>query len=403
MRKNEKINIANFVSSRGISRFGDILFDFANSTFLSSINSKSLFLIGIYQAAENLIGILFNLLGGVIADRFKRKKILLSTNIISGIGCIILSFITVEKWLIYGIVLTNIILAVLSSFSSPSYKSFTKEIVEKNNISKLNSYLEVVSTTVKVVVPLISVFLYDKLGIHGVLLLDGITFLFSGMLILFIKPELTERMDNNKISIKDIFVDLVMGFKYLLEYKVVFNLIILSALINFFLAAYNLLLPYSGLMFPKISSGLYGTILTAEATGGLLGAILSSLTNKSLNPSKMTLYLGLSGLSLLTTPILYFIFQSRIIILGPAIFSLFLAIFNIQFFSYVQQNVEVNFLGRIFGIIYTVAVLFMPIGTIIFTIALKPTFQFNFTIIGASILLLSGVFYNLFKKYSIRK
>ena len=156
-------------------------------------------------------------------------------------------------------------------------------------------------------------------------------------------------------------------------------------------------------MFPKISSGLYGTILTAEATGGLLGAILSSLTNKSLNPSKMTLYLGLSGLSLLTTPILYFIFQSRIIILGPAIFSLFLAIFNIQFFSYVQQNVEVNFLGRIFGIIYTVAVLFMPIGTIIFTIALKPTFQFNFTIIGASILLLSGVFYNLFKKYSIRK
>ena len=289
MRKNEKINIANFVSSRGISRFGDILFDFANSTFLSSINSKSLFLIGIYQAAENLIGILFNLLGGVIADRFKRKKILLSTNIISGIGCIILSFITVEKWLIYGIVLTNIILAVLSSFSSPSYKSFTKEIVEKNNISKLNSYLEVVSTTVKVVVPLISVFLYDKLGIHGVLLLDGITFLFSGILILFIKPELTERMDNNKISIKDIFVDLVMGFKYLLEYKVVFNLIILSALINFFLAAYNLLLPYSGLMFPKISSGLYGTILTAEATGGLLGAILSSLTNKSLNPSKMTL------------------------------------------------------------------------------------------------------------------
>ena len=47
----------------------------------------------------------------------------------------------------------------MSSFSSSSYKVFTKEIIEKDNISQLNSYLELVSTTIKVVVALCQVVL----------------------------------------------------------------------------------------------------------------------------------------------------------------------------------------------------------------------------------------------------
>lgn len=38
---------------------------------------------------------------------------------------------------------------------------------------------------------------------------------------------------------------------------------------DFFMAAYNLLLPYSNQMFPKITENIYGTFLTAEAVGGL--------------------------------------------------------------------------------------------------------------------------------------
>lgn len=108
--KAENKNISLLVSSRTISKIGDVMFDFANNTFLAGINPNSLFLVGIYQSLESLIGIFLNLFGGVVADSFNRKRIVIATDFLSGLACILLSFITKEKWLIYAIVVTNIIL-----------------------------------------------------------------------------------------------------------------------------------------------------------------------------------------------------------------------------------------------------------------------------------------------------
>ncbi|HEL1321902.1 TPA: MFS transporter, partial [Streptococcus equi subsp. zooepidemicus] len=121
--KIDKKNMAYLIISRGVSRIGDIMFDFANNTFLAGLNPTSLSLVAIYQSTESVIGVLFNLFGGVIADSFRRKKIIITTNILCGIACIVLSFITQEQWLIYAIVITNVILAFMSAFSGPSYKA----------------------------------------------------------------------------------------------------------------------------------------------------------------------------------------------------------------------------------------------------------------------------------------
>ncbi|HHK1632206.1 TPA: macrolide ABC transporter permease, partial [Streptococcus pyogenes] len=179
-----------------------------------------------------------------------------------------------------------------------------------------------------------------------------------------------------------------------------FIITVLSALVNFFLAAYNLLLPYSNQMFGEISTGLYGTFLTAEAIGGFIGAILSGFVNKELSSMRLILFLSLSGLMLMLAPPFYIMFHNAIILaLSPALFSLFLSIFNIQFFSLVQKDVDNDFLGRVFGIIFTITILFMPIGTGFFSVALNPNNSFNLFIIGSCITILSLVFRILFKKY----
>lgn len=397
-----KKNITYIIVSRGISRIGDIMFDFANNTFLAGLNPTTLSLVAIYQSLESLIGILFNLFGGVIADSFNRKKIIIGTNILCGISCIVLSFISPQKWLIHAIVITNVILAFMSAFSGPSYKAFTKEIVKKDNISQLNSLLETTSAVIKVTIPMIAIFLYNSLGIHGVLMLDGLSFLVAASLIFFIIPINEEVPTKEKITISEVFNDLKIGFEYIYSHRPLFTIIVLSAIVNFFLAAYNLLLPYSNQMFGEISSGLYGTFLTAEAIGGFIGSILSGLLNKSLSSKRLILFLTLSGLMLMSATPFYAMFHNIIILaFSPALFSLFLSIFNIQFFSIVQRDVDNEFLGRVFGIIFTVAILFMPIGTGFFSMVLNPTNTFNFFIIGMSITILSLVFGMLFKKYDI--
>ena len=376
------------------------MFDFANNTFLAGLNPTSLSLVAIYQSLESVIGVLFSLLGGAIADSFKRKKIIITTNIICGFACIIISFISQEQWLVYSIILTNIILAFMSAFSGPSYKAFTKEIVKKDSISQLNSFLETTSTVIKVTVPMIAIFLYKLLGIHGVLLLDGLSFLIAASLIFFITPVNEEVETKENMTIRGIFDDLKIGFTYVYGHKQILIIITLSALVNFFLAAYNLLLPYSNQMFGSISSGLYGTFLTAEAIGGFIGAILSGFINKSLSSKRLMLFLAYSGLMLMLVAPLYYMFRNVIILaFSPALFSLFLSIFNIQFFSIVQRDVDNEFLGRVFGIIFTVAILFMPLGTVFFSVVLNPNNTFNLFIIGVSITILSLIFSTLLKRY----
>lgn len=396
-------NIILILSSKSISEIGNVLFDFANNTFLAGINPTTFSLVAVYQSSESVIGILFNLFGGVIADTFRRKKIIIGTNILCGVACIILSFIFKEKWLIYAVVLANVILAFMSAFSGPSYKAFTKEIVKKDSISQLNSLLETTSTIIKVTIPMVAILLYKLLGIHGVLLLDGLSFLIAALLIFFIVPINEEVAKKEKMTIRGIFNDLKIGFKYVYSHKPIFIIIVLSALVNFFLAAYNLLLPYSNQMFGEISAGLYGTFLTSEVIGGFIGAMLSGFVNKELLSKRLVFFLSLSGLMLMLATPFYIMFHNIIILaFSPALFSLFLSIFNIQFFSIVQKDVDNEFLGRVFGIIFTVAILFMPIGTGFFSVALNPNNTFNFFIIGASITILSLVFGILFKKYNIR-
>lgn len=400
MKRFETRNIIYLINSRVISRIGDIMFDFANNTFLAGLNPTSLSLVAIYQSLESVIGVLFSLLGGAIADSFKRKKIIITTNIICGFACIIISFISQEQWLVYSIILTNIILAFMSAFSGPSYKAFTKEIVKKDSISQLNSFLETTSTVIKVTVPMIAIFLYKLLGIHGVLLLDGLSFLIAASLIFFITPVNEEVETKENMTIRGIFDDLKIGFTYVYSHKQILIIITLSALVNFFLAAYNLLLPYSNQMFGSISSGLYGTFLTAEAIGGFIGAILSRFINKSLSSKRLMLFLAYSGLMLMLVAPLYYMFRNVIILaFSPALFSLFLSIFNIQFFSIVQRDVDNEFLGRVFGIIFTVAILFMPLGTVFFSVVLNPNNTFNLFIIGVSITILSLIFSTLLKRY----
>lgn len=400
MENKKTKNISYLVMSKGVSKIGDIMFDFANNTFLAGLNPTSLSLVAIYQSLEKVIGVLFNLFGGVIADSFKRKKIIIGTNFLSGIACIVLSLISKEQWLVYAIVITNVILAFMSAFSGPSYKAFTKEVVKEDSISKLNSLLETTSTVIKVTIPMVAIFLYNILGVRGVLLLDGLSFLMAALLILFVTPVNEEVDTKEEMTINGVFNDLKVGFKYVYSHKPIFIIIILSALVNFVLAAYNLLLPYSSQMFEGISDRLYGSFLTAQAIGGFLGSILSGFVNRSLSSRRLLLFSACSGLMLMLTAPLYFIFHNLIILIfSPALFSLFLSIFNIQFFSIVQRDVDNEFLGRVFGIIFSVAILFMPLGTVFFSVVLNPNNTFNIFIIGVSITVLSLIFSTLLKRY----
>lgn len=396
MRKIERKNTGLLVTSSTISKIGDTLFDYVNNSFLASMNVKSMVLVGVYQALENVIGALFNLFGGVIADRFRRKKIIILSDFLSGLICLCLSLISKQTCLIYAVILTNALLAFLSAFSTPAYNAFTKEIVEKEQITLVNSYLQTVATLVKIIVPMLALGIYHVIGINGALILDGMSFLLSALIVAFVQPILEETSKNDDFSFKVIFDDLVSGFKYVICNRQIYLLIALSAGVNFFMAGYSLLLPYGNQMFPKITGDIYATFLTAEAIGGVIGAVVSGQMRRKLSTGQLMAMLFVFGGFVALAPVLYFVkAELFLMVLSPVGSGIFMTLFNIHSFSLVQREVASEYLGRVLGIVFTVAILFMPLGTALFTIIFSPSNPGNLLYLGISVMILSLIFLRL--------
>lgn len=70
-------------------------------------------------------------------------------------------------------------------------------------------------------------------------------------------------------------------------------------------------------------------------------------------------------------------------------FSIFLTMFNLELFTSLQRNVDDNYIGRVFSIIFTIAILFMPIGTFIFSNGFSTNGSIQYLIIGSGIVISS--------------
>ena len=75
---------------------------------------------------------------------------------------------------------------------------------------------------------------------------------------------------------KNILGDIKEGFKYLWQEKTIFYLLVISAFVNFFLAGYNLLIPYTDVIYQGKFQGFYSKVMVAEAIGGIVGSFAFS-------------------------------------------------------------------------------------------------------------------------------
>ena len=103
----------------------------------------------------------------------------------------------------------------------------------------------------------------------------------------------------------------------------------------------------------------------------------------------LILFLFGTGASLVLEPLFALTGNVYLCLLPFALFGIMLTAFNIQFMSYVQVAVGEAYLGRVFSIIFTVAVLFMPVGSFVFSFFTDAGNVNSFYIVGGGIMLLS--------------
>ncbi len=373
------------------SRFGNIIFDYANSISIVGAFAGKPWVLAIYQSSETIIQILFNLIGGAKADKGNRKRIVIITDILSAIICFLLSFFVDTGIMAQVMVVANALLALVYAFNSPTYKSMIREVIEKERIGFFNSIAHGGSEIVRVVGPIAGVALVGIIGVRGALIFDAATFAISAIAEAFLVKVSTE--ESVKREKKNVLKDIAEGFAYLLKEKKILFLVLLASFVNFFLAGYNLLLPYTNIVYEGAMDNFYSKALTMEAVGGIISSMVcAKVVNKfGNNVMALIMFLFGTGFVLVLEPVFSLFGIAYLCLIPFALFGVFLTAFNIQFMSYVQVAVDEKYLGRVFSIIFTVAVLFMPLGSIVFSAAVNPIDVKSFYFVGGGIMALSLV------------
>lgn len=342
-------------------------------------NSNGPELLGWITTVGSFAMFIGNPFGGMIADVYNKKKLLIIADFMCGLGTLITFLSYTENQInIIPLIFSQIILSLAFALYSPTSRSIAPFLVEGHKLRTLNSYLSISSETIKIIVPAISSILLSLSFISEkkLILINTIGFFTSSIVNSFLST--SEKKILEKFHISKIWTSYVEVWKDLGPIK---TILIPICLINFFSGGTAILFPFLG---KAVSITHYPNLLLAQALGAVAGGFISGKLNDNLPWSKSKWLLIVCGITLLGLHPQFSFYLHYFFIF---IYGLSLSIFNINFFTLVQSITPDRIIGRTFGLIFTIGSGLVPFGNLIFGYIGSITPNYSIQIAGIGMLL----------------
>ena len=152
--------------------------------------------------------IIFGPISGVYVDKLDRKKIIWGTDLIRGSLILVLGILTYYK--VFPLTALFVITALSSffgTFFNPAVDSSIPNIVDEKNLMTANSVNGMSRQLVFIFGAAIAGFLYYSIGIVGIFIVNGISFILSGISEMFIKLP-SNKTDSESVKKIDFWSDL---------------------------------------------------------------------------------------------------------------------------------------------------------------------------------------------------
>ena len=306
-----------------------------------------------------LPALLFAPFAGSIADRKKRKAIILLTDSIDAFLKILivtlLIFNKLELWMVYPLVFIS---GTLGTFQNPAFGASIPMLVPSDKLTRANGLLQFSSAIQNLLAPVIAGFLYPLIELKGLFIIDFVSFFFALASIAFIKipqPSIEKTKDSLVLAA---FKDLQYAWKYLIQKEGLMQLIVFFAFLNFIANLSMILL--GPLMMSVYNSQAYGNVQAGIGLAMLLGGLCSSLipdTKKKIK--RILLILSLCSIG----PIISGTTLNRIIITGGFFIFMFpVPYVNTLLMSIFQIKIERNVLGRVGALMTAILTAITPIA-----------------------------------------
>jgi MFS family permease len=217
------------------------------------------------------------LIGGALADRYERRRLMIISDISRGILVAGLAVVDASGHLtLTRLLLFALALGLGDGFFHPAFGGIVPLVVEQPLLASANALIGISRNISFVIGPAIASALYAGVGPSTVFAFDAWTYAFSASLLWLARPRAVEREGEPTGTLREV----VDGIRYIAGVPWLWVTISLAALIVMVAFA-----PYQALL-PKLVQehfhrgvGAYGTLFALQAVGMVVGALLFGQIN----------------------------------------------------------------------------------------------------------------------------
>lgn len=364
--QNWKNSITRFLTAQTISLFGSSLVQYAIIWYIT-LSTSSGKMLTISTLCGFLPQILISLFGGVLIDRYNRKKMIMLADSAIAISTLLLAvaFMAGYKniWLLFAVL---VIRSAGSGIQTPAVNSMIPQIVPKEHLMRINGINSTLSSLMMFLSPAISGAILSIAPLEITLLIDVITAIIGVSITatVFVNPY-KEIVSKEKSTDKgSALQELKAGFAYLKGNPFIKKLLLFQLIILFCISPSAFLTP---LMVSRTFGAEVWRLTASEMTyslGMVCGGLLISTWggfNKKLNTTMLAgaLY-GVFMIGLGTAP-LFLIYLACNIMIGVTA-----PCYNSPITVTIQENVEAKMQGRVFSFMQIATSCALPLGMTVF-------------------------------------
>lgn len=363
MNRNWKRDIILFLTSQTISLFGSSLVQYAITWYIT-LKTQS----GVMMTISIICGFLptffLSPFAGVWADRYNRKILIMLSDSMIAAATLVLAilFLTGHKytWLLFVV---SAIRALGAAIQIPAVGAFIPQIVPEDKLTKVNATNGSIQSLVMLISPMLSGALLTMASIEAIFFIDVVTAAIGvSTLLLFLHvPVHAKAMEKQATGY---FSDMAEGFNYIKNHEYVKKFFI-------FCAFFFVLVSPAAFLTPLQVSRTFGndvwrltaveiTFSAGMMVGGIIMAYWGGFKNKIHTMTMSCIIIGISTFALGVIPI-FWVYLTFMILIGIA-----MPIFNTPSTVLLQEKVEGDFMGRVFGVLAMISSVMMPMGMLIF-------------------------------------
>lgn len=313
--------------------------------------------LGMVALATYLPVLLLSLVGGMVADRFDRRRVLVATQLVSGLISFSLAALAWTGGLSFPVILAfGLAAGIVAAIDLPCRQAFVFDVVGRDDMVNAVGINSFIWNFARLVGPALAALLLAFAGPALCFAADGVSFLFA---ITTLVGVVTTSGAQAKAESGPAWT---AGLRVLISSPRLRNIVLLVGCTSFFAFQYSILMP---VFIGTVLAGdptLLGVLTSCAAAGSICGNLfLASRGKKDILPRVLAVTSITPGIFLLALA-----FSGSTPAAGAAVFflggSIALQIGSAN--SYVQLTVPAEYRGRVMSIYTSVLIGAVPIGSL---------------------------------------